>query len=74
MWNVNHAEGDWMKRILTFEVKCKSLRGRPRKTWMEVIKNDLGLRSLHANRVDAQNRTLWRKIVRGGGQAKVGNF
>ena len=64
-------ESDWVKRILTFEVEGKRLRGRPRKTWMEVIKTDL--RSLNANRVDAQNRTLWRKIVRGG-QANVGNF
>ena len=40
------------------------MRGRPRKTWMEVIENDS--RSLNANRMDAQNRTLWRKTIRGG--------
>jgi len=61
-----------VKRISTFEVEGKRLRGLPRKTWMEVIKNDL--RSLHINRVDAQNRTLWRKIIRGGGQANLGDL
>ena len=71
--HVEHKpEEDWVKRILTFELEGKKLRGRPRKTWMEVIKNDL--RSLHANRVDTQNRTLWRKIIRGGRQANLGDL
>ena len=47
-------EEEWVKKILTFEVEGKRLRGRLKKTWMEVINN--GLRSLNANRVDAQNR------------------
>ena len=67
--HVEHKpEEDWVKRNLTFEVEGKRFPGRPRKTWMEVIKNDL--RSLHINRVDAQNRTLWRKIIRRGQACK----
>ena len=61
-----------MKKVLTSEVEGKRLRGRPRKTWMEAINNEL--RSLNANRVDSQSRTLWRKIVRGQGQADFGDL
>ena len=55
-------EEDWVKKMLTFEVESKRLRGRPKKTRMEVINNDL--RGLNANRTDAPNRTLWRRIIR----------
>ena len=65
-------EEDGVKKTLTFEVEGKRLRGRPRKTLMKIINSDL--RSLNANRVDTQNRTLWRKIIRGRGQANLGDL
>ena len=37
-------ENDWAKRNLTFEVAGKQMRGRPQKTWMEVVKNVYGAR------------------------------
>ena len=64
-------ENDWAKTMLTFEVAGKRIRGRPRKTWMEVVKNDL--RSLGLNREDAQNRDLWRSVIHGR-QANLGDL
>ena len=65
-------EEAWAKKILTFEVESKRQRGRPRKTWMEVINNDL--RGLNANKVDAQYRTSWQRIIRRRGQANLGEL
>ena len=47
---------------LMVEVDDKRLRGRPRKTCIEVINNDL--RCLNATRIDVQNMTMWRRIIR----------
>ena len=54
-----------MKRNLTFEVESNRMLGRPGNARREVIKNDLI--NLNANREDARNRTLWGKMICGGG-------
>ena len=54
-------QDDWAKRILTFEVSGKLMRGRPRNTWMEMVKNDLTRSGLYSD--DAQNRDLWRSVI-----------
>lgn len=49
-------------KSLLWDVGGDRMRGRPRKTWMEVIKCDL--RRLSVPRKAAQGRILWRKIIR----------
>ena len=41
MCQVNQKSTAWVKKLLTFEVEGKRLRGRPRNTWMAFINNDL---------------------------------
>ena len=48
----------WIGRVCSLEVGGRRSRGRPRKTWCEVLRNDLKPTDLQAE--DAENRTLWR--------------
>lgn len=52
----------WIHKCQTLEVQGCRGRGRPRKTWMEVIKEDLRSCNLTANM--AQDRDVWREKVR----------
>jgi len=36
-------------------------RGRPRKTWREIVEGDCGARGL--NREDAMDRARWRRLI-----------
>ena len=54
------------------EVEGRRGRGRPKRTWMEVVQSDL--RKLNIKREDAQNRNLWRLLISGGGQANLGDL
>ena len=38
-------------------------RGRPKKTWTEIVENDCQARKL--NREDAMDRNRWRKQIKG---------
>ncbi len=35
------GEGNWVKRVRSMNVEGGSARGRPKKTWNEVIEKDL---------------------------------
>jgi hypothetical protein len=54
---------DWVKRCISFEVEGTKPRGRPRKTWMELVRNDMASKGLR--RQDAQDRVRWRRGVNG---------
>ena len=47
---------DW--KVSSMDVGGRRSRGRPRKTWCEVLRNNLKLSGLRVE--DAENRTLWR--------------
>jgi len=55
------AEDDWVKRCSTIEVEGTRLRGRPKKTWTNVVKGDM--RRLGIATEDAQDRGKWRSII-----------
>ena len=61
-----------MKRCTTMEVDSRRGRGRPKRTWMEVVQSDL--RRLNRKREDAENRILWRLLISGVGQANLGDL
>ena len=48
------ADGDWVKGCTVLNVEGKNPRGRPSKTWMEVVKGDM--KRVGLRREDAQAR------------------
>ena len=51
-----------VKRVMGMEVLGKRRRGRPKRRWLDNIRNDLSEREL--SREDAQNRAKWRRLIR----------
>ena len=55
-------DNDWVKCCITWEVegiRHRGVRGRPKKTWWDCVKNDM--ESLGLSQKDAQSRNKWRK-------------
>ena len=50
------------KRVMAMEVPGKRRRGRPKRRWLDSIRNHLSEREL--SREDAQDRTKWRRLIR----------
>ena len=50
------------KRVMAMEVPGKRRRGRPKRRWLESIRNDLSKRELSGE--DAQDRAKWRRLIR----------
>jgi len=55
-------DNDWVKKCMEYEVKCARLRGRPKKTWTEIMEKDCQTHKL--NRKDAMDYNRWRKQIR----------
>ena len=51
----------WIKRIETLQVDGDGVRGRPRKRWREVLKEDMRKKGLC--REDAWDRSRWRRML-----------
>jgi len=51
-----------MKKCMAYEVEGARPRGRPKKTWREIVEKDCQARKL--NRKDAMDRNRWRKQIR----------
>ena len=51
-----------MKKRMDYEVEGARPRGRPKKTWREIVENDCQARGL--NREDAMDRIRWKKQIR----------
>jgi hypothetical protein len=49
---------DWVRKCMEMEVPGTRPRGRPRKTWMEVVQGDMRIMGLI--RADAQDRGRWK--------------
>jgi len=52
----------WVKKCMEYEVEGARPRGRPKKTWREIVEKDCQARGL--NREDAMDRTRWMKQIR----------
>jgi len=46
-------DNDWVKKCIEYEVEGPRARGRPKKTWREIVKKDCQARKL--NRENAKN-------------------
>jgi len=52
-------DDDWVKKCVECEVESSRPRGRPKRTWREVVEKDRQARKL--NTEDAMDRSRWRK-------------
>ena len=50
------------KRVMGMEMPGKRRRGRPKRRWLDSIRNDLSERQLSGE--DAQDRANWRRLTR----------
>jgi len=55
---------NWVKKRVEYEVEGSRLRGRPKRTWREVVQKDCQARKL--NREDAMVCSRWKKLVKDG--------
>jgi len=57
-------DNDWVKECtgMEYEVEGARPRGRPKKTWREIVEKDCQARKL--NKEDAMDRKRWRKQIR----------
>ena len=53
-----------VKKVLTMEVEGKRPVGRPRLSWMEVIKTDM--KKLHLEDEDTSDKPSWRRAINHG--------
>jgi len=52
---------DWVKKCMEYEVERSRPRGRPKRTWKEVVQKDCQARNL--NKEDAMDRARWKKLI-----------
>jgi len=52
-------DNDWLKKCVEYEVVGARPRGRPKKTWREIMEKDCQF-----NMEDAMDRNRWRKQIR----------
>jgi len=52
---------NWVKKCMEYEVEGSRPRGRPKRTWREVVQKDCQARNL--NMQDAMDRSGWKKIT-----------
>jgi len=55
---------DWVKKCMEYEVEGSRPRGRPKRTWREVMQKDCQARNL--NREDAMDCSRWKKLIKTG--------
>jgi len=55
---------DWVKKCTEYEVEGSRPRGRPNRTWKEVVQKDCQARNL--NKEDAMDRGRWKKLIKTG--------
>jgi len=53
---------DWVKKCMEYKVGGSRPRGRPKRTWTEVVQKDCQARNL--NKEDAKNRGRWKKLIK----------
>jgi len=55
-------DDDWVKKCMEYEVETSRPRGRPKRTWKEVVREDCQARKL--NKEDAVDRCKWKKVIK----------
>ena len=55
-------DDDWVKKCMEYEVEGPRPRGRPKRTWREVVREDCQAHKL--NTEDAMDRNKWRKLIK----------
>ena len=55
-------DNDWAKKCMEYEVEGSRPRGRPKRTWREVVREDCQARKLNTG--DAMDRSKWRKLIK----------
>ena len=55
-------DNDWVKKCMEYEVESARPRGRPKRTWKEVVQEDCQARNL--NKEDAMDRGRWKKLIK----------
>jgi len=55
---------DWVKKCMEYEVEGSRPRGRPKRTWREVVQKDCQAHNL--NRENAMDRGRWKKLIKTG--------
>ena len=53
---------DWVKKCMQYEVEGSRPRGRPKRTWREVVQKDCQARNLNTD--DAMDRGRWKKLIK----------
>uniref|UniRef100_UPI00358ECC96 E3 ubiquitin-protein ligase RNF168-like isoform X2 n=1 Tax=Myxine glutinosa TaxID=7769 RepID=UPI00358ECC96 len=53
-------ESDWLRRVMEMNVEGSRGRGRPRKTWLKMVEEEMRARGL--TRRVAENRARWRRL------------
>jgi len=53
---------DWVKKCMEYEIEGLRPRGRPKRTWREVVEKDSEARKL--NKEDAVDRSKRRKLIK----------
>ena len=64
--HVERRDEGWIKKALTMEVAGTRPKGRPRKTWMEMVEKDM--RDMGLKKQDAKDRGVWRSGINGRGR------
>jgi len=57
-------DNDWVKKCMEYEVEGARPKGRPMKTWREIVEKDCQVRKL--NKEDTMDCNRWRKQTRDG--------
>ena len=55
-------DDDRVKKCMEYEVEGPRPRGRPKRTWTEVVKEDCQARKL--NKEDVMDRSKWRNLIK----------
>jgi len=56
-------DDDWVKKCMEYEVQGPRQRGRPKRTWREVVRADCQARKMNKEN-DAMDRCKWRKMIK----------
>jgi len=55
-------DDDWVKKCMQYEVEGSRPRGRQKRTWKEVVREDC--QACKLNKEDAVDRCKWRKVIK----------
>jgi len=58
--HVLRKQDDWVKKCMEYEVEGPRPRGRPKRSWREVVKKDCQAHKLE----DAMDHSKWRKLTK----------